>query len=108
MKPKITVKGSKLTIASFDCEAAGKVSQKTIDLSDQAGEYVRIWLEKDKSYSTDKHRDHFWQVCELQVPDQAYTEVAGTDPETGEEIVTGEPVPIDLDKVEIRTFQLPK
>jgi len=102
MTPKIIVKGSKLTIGAFECKALGKVSQKTIDLEDQAGEYVRIWLEKDRTYSTDKHKDHFWQVAELRVPIQGYdVEITGE----GE---TSTPIPIDLDMTEIRAFELPK
>jgi len=108
MTPKITVKGSKLTIAAFECKTTGKVSQKTIDLSDQAGEYVRIWLEKDGAYSTDKHRDHFWQVAELAVPVRQINVTMEKDPETGEQVETWTAVPIDLDGVEIRTFELPK
>jgi hypothetical protein len=100
--PKLTTKGSKLTIAAFECEVLGKVGQKTIDLAGQAGEYVRIWLEKDGTYSIDKHKDHFWQVAELSVPVQGY------DVEITEEGETSTPIPLDLDGVEIRTFELPK
>jgi len=108
MKPKIKVKDSKLTIAGFTTETTGKVAQKTLDLSGHAGEYLRIWLEKDGAYSTDKRRDHFWQVAELQVPEQTYQEKLTKDAETGEETVIMEPLPINLDGVEIQTFDLPK
>jgi hypothetical protein len=108
MNPKITVKGSKLTIAAFECEVLGKVGQKTIDLADQAGEYVRIWLEKDGTYSTDKHKDHFWQVAELRAPVQQVNVTMQKDSETGEDVETWSAAPLDLDKVEIHTFELPK
>ena len=113
MNAKVTTKGSKLTIAGFSFDGgegigAAKISQKTIDLAPQAGEYVRVWLDYDGKYSTDKHKDHFWQICELAVPDQAYNEIECEDPGTEEPYSVYEPIPVDLDGVEIRVFELPR
>ncbi|MFH2012521.1 MAG: hypothetical protein ABIJ37_07485 [Pseudomonadota bacterium] len=85
MEPKITiVDDCKIRIAGYDCKV-GKISQKTIDMTPYAGEYVRIWLEKDGTYSLDKNANHYWQVAELQVPE----------------------IPVDLSGVKITTFELP-
>lgn len=111
MKPKITVVDScKLKIAAFECEAVGKVSQKTIDPTPYAGQYIRIWLEKDGTYSLDAKRDHYWQVAELQVPAQQYTQVdtGETDSDTGEPIMRTEALPLDLSAVEIFIWDLPQ
>jgi len=108
MKPKITIVGGcKVRIAGHDCKI-GKISQRTIDMTPYAGEYVRIWLEEDGSYSSNKHIDHYWQIAEMQVPEQKYQEIEtkemGTD---SKPVVKREAIPIDLSGVGIITFDLP-
>lgn len=110
MKPKITITGSKVVISSFECNTLGKVSQKTIDMGPYAGKYVRIWLDADGTYSLDRHKNHYWQMAEFQVPEQEYQEVdtGEEDPDTGEPIINTEPAPLDLNTVEIETWELPE
>ena len=110
MKPKISIiEGCKIRIAAFECEALGKVSQKTIDLTPCAGQHVRIWLDPDGTYSLDPRKDHYWQIAELQVPGQQYQEIdtGGTDSDTGEPVVKMEAVPLDLASIEIELWDLP-
>jgi hypothetical protein len=111
-RPKITKAGPALKIGGFT-HKLGKVKAATIDLSEYAGKYVRIWLEADGTYSLDPRRDHFWQVAEFQVPEfqvpeTKYKEVAAIDPGIGEpggELVA---LPLDLTNMEITTFSLPE
>jgi hypothetical protein len=96
MKPEIIKNGSNLTILSFTCPR-GIAPETTIDLSIHAGEYVRIWLDEDMTYSLDKHINHYWQVAELQVPMQKYQSVdIGEVDEQDLPITTSEPIPIKL------------
>lgn len=108
MNPKITITGSKVKIAGFSSDILGKVSGKTIDMTAFAGQYVRIWLETDKSYSLDKHKDHFWQVAEFPVPEIAYEQVEEENPETKEITMKMVPQPLNLKGVEIETWELPQ
>ena len=110
MQPNITiVDGYKLRIAGFECGELGYVSQKTIDMTPYAGQYVRIWLDKDGTYSLNPRKDHFWQVAEFQAPEQEYKDVdtGETDPDTGEPVIVTEAVPLDMSAVEIEKWQLP-
>jgi len=109
MKPKITVvDGCKLRIAAFGCDALGsKVSQKTIDMTPYAGQRARIWLEEDGTYSLDPRKDHYWQVCELYVPEIAYRETEEKDPDTGELAAKIEALPLDLSGVKALLYDLP-
>jgi hypothetical protein len=104
MKPEIIKNGSKLTILSFSCPK-GFALEITIDLALYAGKYVRVWLDADMAYSLDKHKDHYWQVAELQVPAQEYQSVdTGEVDDQGLPITTSEPIPIELG--EIRLFDI--
>jgi len=112
MKAKITKKGAKVTIGGFTFSGgegigAAKISGKSIDLTPYAGQYVRIWLDYDGGFSLEPRKDHFWQLAEFQVPEQAHKEVKGTDPETKEETINLEALPLDLSATEIRTWELP-
>lgn len=101
MKPEIIKNGSNLTILSFTCPK-GIAPETTIDLSIHAGEYVRVWLDADMAYSLDKHKDHYWQVAELQVPVQEYQSVdTGEVDEQGLPITTSEPIPIELGAIRL-------
>lgn len=108
MKPKITVvDGCKLRIAAFECDALGKVSQKTIDMTPYAGQRTRIWLDENGTCSLDPRKDHYWQICELDVPDIAYAESKEKDPETGETAVKITALPLDLAGVKVLLYDLP-
>jgi hypothetical protein len=106
-KPKITKSGKDIKIGRFT-HSLGKVKAATIDLSEYAGKYVRIWLEADGTYSLDPRRDHFWQVAEFQVPEIQYEEVLGIDPETDEPMVDLKPLPLDVSAMDITLFTLPE
>lgn len=96
MKPEIIKNGNVLTIKTFICKE-GMAPELVIDLISHAGEFVRIWLDEDMTYSLDKHKNHYWQVAELQVPVQKYQSVdIGEVDEQGLSITTSEPIPIKL------------
>jgi hypothetical protein len=104
--PKITImEGGLVQIAAFDC-ALGRVAKQTIDVTTRAGETVRIWLDENKKYSTDPHRDHYWQMAELAVPERQFSETESVDAD-GKPTIVREPIPIDLANVEILAWELP-
>lgn len=106
MKPTITINNSEITIGSFKCPK-GLVPQTTIDLSPYAGEYVRIWLDDDLSYSLDKHKDHYWQIAELQVPTQEYQNVdTGEVDDQGMGKTISEPISINLVSDQIKLWDI--
>jgi len=105
--PVITVApGGLITVAGFTCRL-GKVVRQTVDVAGRAGETVRIWLDDDRKLSTDPRRDHHWQLAELVVPAQRYTETEAKDGE-GKAFTVREPIPIDLADVEIKVWSLPE
>jgi hypothetical protein len=105
--PNITVlEVGKIQIAAFDC-ALGRVAKATIGLAPFAGETVRIWLDENKKYSTDKLKNHYWQVAELTVPAQQYSETEGVDGD-GNPTQIREAIPIDLSNAEILLWDLPE
>lgn len=104
--PQITIlEGGKIQIAAFDC-ALGRITKQTIDVSAQAGETVRIWLDNNKKYSTDPRQNHYWQVAELVVPAQTFSETEALDAD-GKPTITREMIPIDLSNVGILAWSLP-
>jgi len=112
MKAKITKKGAKVTIGGFTFSGgegigAAKISGKSIDLTPYAGQYVRIWLDYDGGFSLEPRKDHFWQLAEFQVPEQAYKEVITKDAKSDEESTNLKALPLDLSATEIRTWELP-
>lgn len=108
MQPNITnIDKRKFRIAAFECNA-GKMSQKTIDLTPYAGQHVRIWLDPDGSYSLNPHKNHYWQVAEFDVPKIQYQQVdTGEVDEDGNPIMVSEALPLDLTNVEIEKWDLP-
>jgi len=85
MKPDKIITGNKLIILPFKSRY-GMTKQVEFDLTEHAGEYLRVWLDEDMTFSTDKHKDHYWQVAELQVPHQRYNSIP-----TGETDILGMP-----------------
>lgn len=107
MLPKITIlKNGNIKIAALECAGVGKVTKTTIDLTPCAGERVRIWLDRDGTYSLDKFRDHFWQIAELDVPALVRQTGEKTD-EADKTVPTEETLPLDLAGVEISVWPLP-
>lgn len=110
MKPALAIINKcKVRIPAFERQVPGKVSQKTIDLTPYAGQYVRIWLDENGTYSLDKRRGHYWQMAEFLVPDIEYEEIETEeiDPITNEPIIQRNALPLDLEKTEIETWHLP-
>jgi len=108
MQPKITIlKNGRITIAALECAGIGHIARTTIDLTPYAGERIRIWLDKDGTYSLDKFRDHFWQIAELDVPALVRQpgEKTGDD---GKVVSTEETLPLDLTGVDISVWELPE
>ena len=109
MFPNITiVDGYKLRVAAFSCKRLGHVSQKTIDMTPHAGQYLRLWLEEDGTYSLDTRVNHFWQVVEFRMPEIAYEQVgSGEVDEQNEPIMVQQALPLDLTGMEIQRWELP-
>jgi hypothetical protein len=111
MKPTITLKDSSITFGAFTPGIGGlkEIPETTIDLAPYAGQHIRIWLDDDGTYSLDKKRGHLWQMVELDVPAQEYTETASKelDPDTKEPVVTIEKKAINIEAVSIDTLDLP-
>lgn len=106
--PTITIIDQcKIRISAFTCQALGRVSQKTMDMTPYAGQRVRIWLDRDGSYAMDPRQHHFWQVAELNVPEIRYQRPAAEDGEMVEDDSPPAPLPVDLTGVEIQTWSLP-
>lgn len=110
MQPTITLpEKHKFRLAAFECKEKGKISQKTLDLTPHAGQRIRIWLDHDGTYSTDRHKDHYWQVAELDVPHMKYkTENTGKLDKDKQPAAITSAIPPDLRAVKIRKWDLPK
>ena len=99
MKPKISKRGSKITVEG-----------KTFDLSNKRGQKVSIYQEKDGSITIDSKLIHEngYQLAELEVPPRVIEMV-----ETGETdaddmpITTPKEVPLKLGTVEVNVFDVP-
>lgn len=106
MKPNIIMNSSKATIPAFKCRI-GNAPQKTIDLALYAGEYIRIWLDYAMTYSVDKHKDHYWQIAELQVPHQMHRHIkTGEIDEYGMPVWIAEKIPIKLIKNQMQIWDI--
>lgn len=68
LKAQITRDKNRIIIDAFECEKCGKVPETVIDLNPFKGQFVRIWLDEDGTYSLDPNRNHYWQIAEFQVP----------------------------------------
>jgi hypothetical protein len=100
----LKISGSKLQLDGFKC-AKGAVSAQEIDLSPFQGNMVRVYLDNNLKLVVNPLYDCYWHLCEMEIP---YPQANITiDEETGEEI-RSEPEPLDLSKIEIRHFDLPK
>jgi hypothetical protein len=59
-------------------------------------------MDDDLSFSTDKHKDHYWQVAEFLVPMQKYKSVnTGEVDENDLPIIISEPIPITLPTIRL-------
>ncbi|HBE45748.1 MAG TPA: hypothetical protein DDW17_10005 [Deltaproteobacteria bacterium] len=100
----LKLSGSKLQLDGFKCEK-GMVATQEIDLSPFQGQTVRVYLDNNLKLVVNPMYDCYWHLCEMELPHpQADTII---DEESGEEI-RFEPKPLDLDKIDIRHFDLPK
>ncbi len=106
MKLNITIVDQcKLQIAAW-----GKTKEKIINMTPYAGQHVRIWLDKDGSYSLNSGEDHFWQAAELDVPEIEYQQINTNENEiddAGETMTASKPMPLDLTNVKIILWELP-
>ena len=107
--PTIAIlENGQVQISGFEC-ALGRVAKQTIALAPFAGERVRIWLDESKKFSVDPHKDHYWQIAELDVPPQTFTETEVSAKEAGQPPTTiVQAVPLDLTNVEITAWPLPE
>ncbi|MBW2561302.1 MAG: hypothetical protein JRE40_10675 [Deltaproteobacteria bacterium] len=107
----ITINGGVIGFGAFDCKRLGQVAAQSVDVTPLAGRrHARIWLDPDGTYSCDPRRQHYWQVAELDVPEQVFCQVAidDTDPDTGEPITRAEAAPLDIDAEAIQLWELPE
>ncbi|HBE44281.1 MAG TPA: hypothetical protein DDW17_02200 [Deltaproteobacteria bacterium] len=100
----LKLSGSKLQLDGFECEK-GIVSAQEIDLSLYQGQMVRIYLDNDLKLVVNPMYDCYWHLCEMEIP---YPKAdININEKSGEEI-RSEPEPLDLNKIKIRYFDLPK
>lgn len=64
---KISIQGSTLVLASFDC-ALGNVAAQAVDLSPYQGQMVRVYLDGNLQIRINPREDMFWQVAEMTLP----------------------------------------
>lgn len=107
MKPKISKNTESIRIGALDFPGVGQVGGHTIDLVQHAGQMVRVWLDRDGSYSTDPRQQHLWQIAEFQVPERQMEAQPVNDPVSGEETTAMVALPLDLSAMQITTFDLP-
>ncbi len=100
----LKINGSKLILDGFKCEK-GMISAQEIDLSPFQGQTVRVYLDNNLKLVVNPMYDCYWHLCEMEIPFMQANSII--DEETGEEIRC-EPKPLDLSKIEIRHFDLPK
>lgn len=96
--------GAKIIIEGFNCLKLGSIPKTEIDLTPYAGQYVRVWLDQDGSYSLDPATDHYWQMAEMNIPDLQETDTGEID-EEGAPIM--EVLPLDLSDMVIAVWELP-
>lgn len=109
MNADITVFNQNIEIAGFSCESFGEINTATIDLTPYAGQYVRVWLDNDGSYSLDPSTSHFWQMAEFTVPKMQYQDVdTGEKDEQGNPVMQPRTLPLNLENMEIIVLELPK
>ena len=96
MQPEILKVGSKLIILPFKSRF-GLAKRTEFDLSEYAGQYIRVWLDENLTFSMDKRKNHHWQVAELQVPHQKYSSTpTGVVDDAGMPEFVSEKIPIGL------------
>lgn len=95
-----------LKIGAYEFEGM-KIPARDIDLKPYQGKMVRIYIEKDGSYSTD-HGTHEWLLIMGRVPEVTYKSVADDTDENGQTRMKQEELPIDLNDAEFTVFALPE
>lgn len=64
---KISVQGSMLALASFDC-AQGNVAAQEADLTPYQGQTVRVYLDGNLQIRINPKEDMYWQLAEMALP----------------------------------------
>lgn len=106
MKPEIIKTGNKLTILPFKSRF-GTTKRTKLDLSEYAGQYIRVWLDEDLTFSMDKRKNHHWQVAELQVPHQKHSSTpTGVVDDAGMPEFVSEKIPIELPTVKMFDIEI--
>lgn len=95
-----------LKIGAYEFEGM-KIPARDIDLTTYQGKMVRIYIEKDGSYSTN-HGTHEWLLIMGKVPEITYKSVVDGTDETGQTRMKQEEVPIDLNDADFTVFALPE
>lgn len=95
-----------LKIGSYEYEGM-KIPARDIDLTPYQGKMVRIYIEKDGSYSTDCGV-HEWLLIMGKVPEVTYKSVVDGTDENGQPRMKQEELPIDLNDAEFTVFALPE
>ena len=95
-----------LKIGAYEFEGM-KIPARDIDMTPYQGKMVRIYIEKDGSYSMD-YGTHEWLLVMGIVPEVTYKNVADGTDENGQTRMKQEEVPIDLHDTELTVFALPE
>jgi hypothetical protein len=100
----LKINGSKIQLDGFVCNRGAVVTQE-IDLAPFQGQTVRIYLDNNLKLVVNPSHDCYWHLCEMEIPYPISNSMI--DEKSGEEIRV-EPEPLDLSKVKITYFDLPK
>lgn len=95
-----------LKIGGYEFEGM-QIPARDIDLSQYRGSMVRIYIDKDGSYST-AHGTHEWLLIMGRIPEPEYKSVYGGKDENGQTRMVSTEVPLDLNNAEFTVFALPE
>lgn len=95
-----------LKIGPYEFEGM-KIPARSIDMTPYQGKMVRIYIEKDGTYSTARGT-HEWLLIMGRVPEVTYKSVADGTDENGQTRMKQEELPIDLNDAEFTVFALPE
>lgn len=96
-----------LRVAAFTANGI-RVPASAHDLTDYQGETFRLYMEESGDLSTCKHCDHYWLLIEADIPPRQTESIpTGEKEENGQEQMKTVEVPLDLNTVTFRTYDLP-
>ena len=101
-------KPSVLHVAAFTARGI-RIPAQSYDLTEYQGETFRLYMEENGDLSTCKHCGHYWLLAEANIPPkQMETIPTGEKDEKGQEKTKTVEIPLDLNSVTFRTYELPR